>query len=441
MPSQRSTELDVESIATSLLETVGESQVETIARRCGMVRRKREVTPLGMLVACLSTLGAGEARWLADILRTYNRFTGKTVCYKPFHNQLSKQGFPEFLRLVLEAVLTKLALPVLKALPQSKLTVFEDIILHDGTSFRLKDDLAKEWPGRFRKGSPAAVEVHVSMSAFEDNPLAITLAPDKEAERQFGPRAESLRGCLVLEDRGYEDRRYFSAVNEEEGYFIVRGTKGIKPTIRKAYDKHGHRLRHLEGKRLSWKRLPRKDVDMEIEWDNQRGLYEGRLVAIYKQGKRNKKTFVYLHTNLGRKQFCLRDVGRLYRLRWQIELLFKEWKSYASLRRFDTSKSTIAEGLIWASLLTATLKRYLCHAAERLLGVELSTQRVAASARHFLDDILRCLFCRGRGLRSALKHAFEFMRENTRRAHPRRDRDKGRLELGLRPVATLSTNR
>jgi len=440
VPANEATRVDAESIATTLLETLGEQKVEQIARKCGMLKRLREVTPLGLLVACVSALGAGEANWLADILRAFNAFTGKSVRYKPFHNQLRKAGFPEFLRQVLESVLSKLTVPVLRGLPQSKLSAFDDILLHDGTSFALHDSLAHRWPGRFTKNSPAAVELHVTMSALDDNPVSIVLAADKEAERQFAPDAKSIERCLLLEDRGYQDRRFFLEVRRAGGFFIVRGTKAIRPFIRKAYDTHGRRLRHLEGKRLSWRILPRETVDLDIEWQG-RGpgddVYEGRLVAIYRAASRNRKSYTYLHTNLVRSDFSWFDVGQLYRLRWQIELLFKEWKSHANLHRFVTSKSTIAEGLIWASILAATLKRTITHAAERSSGTELSTQRAASAAKHFLDEILRCLLRGGRSLARALRTAFHYLRENAQRAHPNRDRKKGRLSSGLSPIGAL----
>lgn len=182
--------------------------------------------------------------------------------------------------------------------------------------------------------------------------------------------------------------------------------------------------------------LPRHDVDLEIDWGGASDLYQGRLVVFYKAGKRNRKTYTYLHTNLKRSDFSAEEVGRLYRLRWQIELLFKEWKSYANLHGFETSKAPIAEALIWASLLAATLKRTITHAAERVLGVELSTQRAAASAKHFLDDILRCILQGARHLSRVLQRVFDYFRENVRRAHPQRDRRTGRLAAGLRPIVS-----
>ncbi|MEM9873371.1 MAG: IS4 family transposase [Myxococcota bacterium] len=436
MPKKPPTELCHQSIAELLRSVLGEDVVDDIARETGFLKRKRSVTPLAMLCACVSTLATGTARWLADILRTFNDFTGASVRYKPFHKQLAKPEFAEFVRRLLSVVLGEMSMPVLRSLPGHKLSVFKDIVIHDGTSFALKDALVSFFPGRFTKVSPAAVALHVTMSALADNAIEITLAPDKEAERAFSHAPESLRGCLLLEDRGYEQRATFVELDEHGCSFIIRGNTSIKPTVLEARAGK-RRLRNLETKVLNLKKLPRGDVDLEIEWGRGKNRWRGRLVVLYRGGPRGPKRFTLLHTNLNRCDFATAEVGQLYRLRWQIELLFKEWKSHASLRRFDTSKPTIAEAMIWLSLLGATLKRFLAHSAEQIQGVELSTQRVANAARHFLDDILRCLMTGGRNLAAVLVRAFRYMAENTRRAHPERDRKRGRLASGLRPRAIV----
>ena len=51
-----------------------------------------------------------------------------------------------------------------------------------------------------------------------------------------------------------------------------------------------------------------------------------------------------LVTNLDRDLFSPADIYQIYRLRWQVELLFKEWKSYCNLHAFGTTKASIAEG-------------------------------------------------------------------------------------------------
>lgn len=427
------THLETVAMANALRRVFGEDELDQIARDTGLMRRKRSITPLGLLTACLSTLGVGKVQWLADILRTFNRFTGNTTRYKPFHKQLAKPGFAEFLRTVVNRALRELTVRVLEPLDDSHIAIFEDILIHDGSSFALKDDLALSWPGRFWNRAPAAIEVHATMSATQDNIVKITIAPDKEAERPFLPSGVELRNRLLLADRGYEGRLVFRDIAGSGGYFIVRGTLAIKPKVVRAF-LHGRRFKRIEGSPLDLKRLPRDTVDLDIEWGTGKKQWCGRLIVLSIEGARNKRERVLLHSNLSRTAFRWQDVANLYRLRWQVELVFKELKSHANLHKFDTRKEPIAEGLVWASLLVAILKRYLCHAAQRATGAELSTHRAASSARHFLDEILLALLAGGSALVRALEVACMFLKANAHRAHPKRDRRQGRLASGLRPV-------
>jgi len=434
MQTQRRTKVSCKSIAKQLEDALGEPEIDRIARLSGFLVRKRDVTPLALLCACLSTFAAGKSRWLADILRRFNWSTKKVVRYKPFHNQLSKPAFAEFARLTLCRVLETLKMPMIQALPGRKVSMFTDILLHDGTSFALNDSLAAAFPGRFTKLSPAAVELHVTMSVFTNSVMAITMAPDKESERAFSPLPDDIKGCLLLEDRGYEGKSHFRKLHDAGAYFIIRGKKSIRPTIVRAQTLAGRRIRRLEGEAFHPGMVGATSLDLDIAWGTGATQWRGRLIALCSGGRRNKARIVLLHTNLSRRDFSAKEVGVLYRLRWQIELLFKEWKSHACLHKFETSKPAIAEGLIWMSLLAATLKRFLSHAGERLCQRELSTQRVAKSGFHFLEGILQSLLQGPRALSQAIQRAISYMEENTQRSNPTRDRTIGRFSAGLAPV-------
>ena len=146
-----------------------------------------------------------------------------------------------------------------------------------------------------------------------------------------------------------------------------------------------------------------------------------------------------LGTDLPRKEFRAKSVRCLYRLRWQVELLFKEWKSYANLKPYCTRKAAIAEGLIWASLCAALLKRFLAHAAQAASsGVEVSTRIAAMALSHHLRRLLDALLF-GRSIRAPLEELLEFCVSACRRAHPSRDRRTGRLASGLRPTFLTSS--
>ena len=79
MPEKHAMDVDPTSMAKQLIATLGAAQVLQVARESRWLRRLRDITPLALVVACLSTLGASKATWIADILRTFNAFTGLSV--------------------------------------------------------------------------------------------------------------------------------------------------------------------------------------------------------------------------------------------------------------------------------------------------------------------------------------------------------------------------
>ena len=238
-------------------------------------------------------------------------------------------------------------------------------------------------------------------------------------------QTESYVGLLA--DRGYPSVAYFEAVRASGGSFIVRLTRSDDPWIRTAW---------VEGQRRAVRtriRLSRflaqhagQRMDLDVEFHVGPRVVGFRVVVL--PGREAAMT--RLCTNLRRTPFSLDLVGRLYRFRWQIELCFKEWKSYANPHQFDTANPHVAEGLIWASLFAAVLKRFLAHAAQRVGGTPMSTRRVAMCAHHILDALVAAVLL-GVGLRRTLRRGLAYLLANARRANPDHDRRTGRLRAGL----------
>jgi hypothetical protein len=87
-------------------------------------------------------------------------------------------------------------------------------------------------------------------------------------------------------------------------------------------------------------------------------------------------------THLTRDRFPPEHIYPLYRLRWHVELLFKEWKSYCNLHRFDTTEAPIAEGLTWAALAVCIGKRVTAKATQTVFDVaEISTSKTVMIGR------------------------------------------------------------
>jgi len=411
-----------------LARALSDEEVNQLGRDTGQAIRLRTVTPHRLFLAVVSALASAHVESLADLLRAFNYQNGVQVAYKAFYNRLARIGFTTFMRGMFERLVERLSLQILTPEDRVAAARFKDIVIQDGSSFALKPQLGGAFPGRFTAFEPAAVEVHATYSGFGDEVRAVQVAPDAEAERQFLPDPATLTDRLLLADRGYPSVSYFEAVSAHGGAFIVRLSRSHDPWVRRAWV-DGRRAPGASGKRLSRviAEHPGSRMDLDIEY-----VRRSR-VAGFRVGVRpgRDQAMVRLCTNLPRTPFSGDLIARLYRFRWQIERCFKEWKSYANLHKFDTANAHIAEGLIWASLCAAVLKRFLAHAAQRVGGgTAMSTRRVAMCAYHILNELVTALLV-GSGLLGACRRGLTYLLENARRANVQRDRRTGRLRAGL----------
>jgi len=346
----------------------------------------------------VEALGAGRVETIADILRTFNAQTGLAVRYKAFYNRLAQPEFPRFMRQVYQDILRHLSVNVLRPVAGGGLDFFKDIVVQDGSSFAVHDALAQTYGGRFTTIRPAAVEIHAFLSVFHDQVIDVEVAPDKDSERRFLPSAEALVGKLLLADRGYQSLDYWEAVQRAGGFFLVRGKKDLNPRIVRIFRPDG-RLQRFAGRRLQdvIHGFPRRRLELDVEWHRpKKEALKLRMILVW---SRQRKQYLTLITNVPRSVLTARQVTDVYRLRWQVELLFKEWKSYANLHKFSSACAPLVEGLIWASLCAAALKRTLAHAGQRSnASIPISNRIVAMCGPHILPALLRAALCSFRGL-------------------------------------------
>ena len=396
-------------------------------------QRERVITPYRLAVSVLASCATTRVETLADIQRHFNALFGTTVAYKPFHNQLAKRQFADFMRELVSGIIERWTVRVLESSGGGAFSEFDRIVIQDGSSFAVHDALAQCYPGRFRARCPAAVELHVTMDLLQDRASKVTLTADTAPERPHLPPAHTLEGTLLLADRGYFERGYLREVTRAGGHYVVRGKTSLNPMVRAGFGAGGSCLRGVRGKRLKEIRIPKKGlIDFDVVWGKGDRAFSARLIASWNRAKREYR---FLVTNLPRSRYGAKAVDQAYRLRWQIELLFKEWKSYANLHAFNTGNPSIAEGLIWAAVGAAAMKRYLAHMTQVLHGVEVSTRKVAMCAHRVLATVIDALIAKSHvELHEALRVAAEYLATNAKRAHPKRERRTGRLQLGIVPV-------
>jgi hypothetical protein len=417
-----------------LTNSLSEKTINSLAREHGFCQRQRRLLPFKMTTCLIAALASGKIESVADIQRRYCEWSGSDVSYRAFHNQFSKPEFPDFMREVLSSLLTHWLQPA-QAFPAGHaFQQFQQILIQDGSSFALKDTLRKTFPGRFKTISPAAVELQVTMDLLADQPCSIELTPDTHSERASLPEVEELTGCLLLLDRGYFDLDWFQRLGDAGGFYIARSKNTINPLVVSATREDGKSLKTMQGKTLKavQQQLPRRQrTEMEVTWIKNHKTIHARLIAFW--DKRDKQ-FTWLITNLPTERFSLADISNAYRLRWQIELLFKEWKSYANLHRYDTGKAPVAEGLIWAAIAAALVKRFICHSTQRIMGKVISSRKTAMSCTLLFCQMMTSLMQLDRKkTRYHARQLMIFLGRHAQRSHPKRDRRSGKFSMGLQP--------
>lgn len=312
-----------------------------------------------------------------------------------------------------------------------KLTHFAGVMVLDGGSLAVHDALKNTFGEHFTRIRPAAADVHTFWSLCRDQFVRVEVARGRYSEHDLLSPAGQLGGKLLLAEREYQSPRYWQELDAAGAYFVVRRKSGLHPRslrVRCA----GGRGRCLEGKWLRdvVDRLPRRRLCLDVEWTRRDGttLPLGMILVWVPPWSEHR----VLVTNVPRRILTDREVIQVYRLRRQVELVFKEWKSCANLHELAGTNVALVEGLIWARLCAAALKRSLAHAAQRSeSGVPMSTLTTARCGAHVLPPVLRCARPGYQRLEAVLKFVFTYPWDNAPRAHPQRDRLRGRMCFGL----------
>ena len=351
----------------------------------------------------------GQANEIAGMLRAFIRDTGIRMNYSAWYNRLAKEEFSEFMRKIAMHLINHVYMHYLTS--QGLLETFQDVNIQDGSSLVINDRLKNIFPGRFSATSPAAIELHAFFSLRYASFHGVTLAPDVVSEYKFMPKSGEydLRNTLNLFDRGYNSLDDLHVIEQEEGCFLVRWRSNTTPRI--LWVNHQGKDQRKDGyfKNEQFKniRLNRgENYDFAVAFNNKTTFHCLRLIALWNPVTREHILFL---TNADTKKLPLATIGQVYRLRWQIELIFKELKSFSELRKFLTGNANIVQGLIWTAFCALLIRRFLVASAQQFTDLRLSFHKAASSARTFMPSFIRCALDKFSHLHQCLLDIFDYV--------------------------------
>lgn len=403
---------DVSSaIRGAFRKVLPETLINSMARATGAVKRQGKVKIYKFVCTLVLGFACGDKRTLAALRRSYEQTAGHTIEESAFYKRFT----PNFVALM-KGLLTHAfegLMGVGRAL-QGPLAQFRDVLLTDSTVVRLHELLSKRFPACRTNHTKAALKAHVVMSVRGVGRSSIKVTAERDHDGPVFKVGPWVKDRLLLFDLGYFRYQLFDCIGRNRGFFLTRLKKNANPLIVAANRVHRGRAVDVVGKRLRdiVKGLKRDVLDVEVEVEFSRRVYAGRVrrarQVLRVVGIKDTVTGEYhlYVTNIPADRLSAEDVGIVYSLRWQIELLFKELKTYFRLEDMPSAKAVIVEALLYSALLTLVVSRRILHVVRdhlRLADDRLPTQRWAAVFIAVAHDLLRIVTRRTAQTRNLLR--------------------------------------
>jgi hypothetical protein len=359
----------VTQLAIALQAIFGET-ADHLARQLGVVRRQRVFTG-GSLVRTLVFGWLHRPKACIDQLAEMAARCGAVVT-----PQALRQRFTPALNRLLEALIERAVEQVVVAPLRTGtlLTRFTTVFIQDSTVVSLPEELRTTWPGCGGNASAAALKIQVRWDVLRGGLDGLILEPGRRPDQKTELKPDALpAGSLWIADLGYFDVATLAGLAAREVFFLNRIQHGTA-----VFDAEGQRLdlwgwlegvrgqtvferaiglgaQHRLGCRLLAFRCPAHVVRKRIARLEREARRKGRIVS---QEQRRACRWTVLVTNASAEQLSCQEAYDLYRVRWQIELLFKLWKQGNRLSRFGGGDPERALAEVYAKLLGAIVQHW-----------------------------------------------------------------------------------
>jgi hypothetical protein len=342
------------------------------AEESGVIQRVRKFTPLSLartfVLGFLRDPNASDEKLAQMAVQCGAAVTPQAI------EQRHSPKLVEFMEKLFRGA-TKLVVGTDKALAPI-LERFTSVTLIDSTTIQLPDEMQERFRGcGGSQDTGVAVmklqtELDLRSGALEHVEIEQGRSPDRATSRQEAPRAP---GSLRISDLGYFTLPVFAAMTAVGAYFLSRLQFGT-------YVQYNNVMVNV----LGWlAKQPGPFVDVSvfvgkehclpcrlIAWRLPTEQADRRRQKLRREMMKKKKRepsaerlawcdWTILLTNVPVELLTPKEAAVLYRARWQVELLFKRWKSQGLVA--ELSGASIARQMVrvWSRLLAAIVQHWL----------------------------------------------------------------------------------
>lgn len=410
-------------------------------------KRTRKIKPESFFTNIILGVSDKGKTQIDEIIRDYNqkimhqeKDIENTVTRQSFQNKLAATTTGDILKDLLLDAMKILRCSVEKLIKSSGLKkIIDDVVCADGTYITLSDDLEDEFPGTGgEKGAKSQICIRSAISLEEDNIVHFDIksGTEHESKGMIGYLEEvEIRRKLFLMDRAYDSRELALDIRKLGGYSLTRLRCNSNPTLKNVLV-DGKRAPKFDGWRMNEVlESIHKGASLDAYIDDGSEDSILRIVVVWNPNpKKDESNWNRMQTTLPRESAGVKELINLYRLRWQIEIVFKEMKSYSNLGKIKSKKKQTTLNLIYACILSFFLKRFLAVLSQVFIkGTVISSQKVASCG----EPMLSILFisardgCADEIAKAIVNVIFKFLAKVAKRSNPHRDLATGKYSCGI----------
>lgn len=354
---------DCLSIVRSLSTFFDRELIKSLAKETEFVRRKRQMTRFGFLHLCIFSVYQRGLTMSLGQLCSHLLQQGITMTTESLNERFNDRSV-RFMKMAFDSAMQLL---VLKNVTLDFLRMFRGIYLQDSTFIELPNVCKNKYPGFGGVASPAALKIDLTTNFQDGNSKLILKSVRQNDTCQTISNIQ--KRSLWLRDLGYYKLESLDQIDEADAFYISRQRGNL--AIYEGKEKDSNRIevvdlqkdlqpnqiRELQVHIGTKKRLPTRLIVQKLPKDiiaqkrHKLKYHSKRKCRSYSKKRLALCSVNMFITNIPAHTMPAKIIMQLYRIRWQIELVFKIWKSHYQINRVKKMKSERLECQMYGRLI------------------------------------------------------------------------------------------